>query len=289
MRIRNRTIETPFAFLIAEIGVNHNGSAAEALRLVDAACKAGFDAVKLQKRTPEIVVPREQWDTLRDTPFGEMRTIDYRKRMEFAREDYERIREHAHERGLMFGASAWDVESVAFLEEVGVDFHKLPSACVNDADTLCAMIASGMPTIVSTGMCSWADIDNLWASIPPCDYVALLHCTSGYPVPHEQLCLPVIEQMRARYGCVVGYSGHEADLEPSVLAVARYGAAIVERHITMSRAQKGSDHGASLEPLGMRALVERIRTAEELSSASCEKAIQPCEWAQAARLGRKTA
>jgi N-acetylneuraminate synthase len=286
MKIGTRTIETPFAYLIAELGINHNGSLNEATRLIEAAHHAGFDAVKLQKRTPELVVPAAQWDTLRDTPFGEMKTIDYRRRMEFGREDYERLRDFAHSLGMHFGASAWDVESVAFLNSIGTDFHKLPSAKANDAETLRAMVDSGLPLIVSTGMCGWREVDDLWASIPPMRDLALLQCTSGYPVPHEQLALPVIAAMRARYECVVGYSGHEADLEPTVLAVAHYGAAIVERHITMSRAQKGSDHGASLEPLGMKALVERIRTAEALAMASPEKTVQPCEAAQAVRLGR---
>jgi N-acetylneuraminate synthase len=286
MRIAGRLIETPWAYLIAEIGINHNGSVGEAQRLIEAAHRAGFDAVKLQKRTPELAVPESQWDVLRDTPWGEMRTIDYRRRIELIEDDYCILRDYARDLGLHFGASAWDAPSVGVLQRVGCDFIKLPSARVKDADLLHAMVETGLPLIASTGMCTWKDVDDLWASIPPECEAALLQCTSGYPVPHEQIALPVIPAMRARYGCTVGYSGHEADLEPTVLAVAHYGAAIVERHITMSRAQKGSDHGASLEPLGMRALVERIRTAEALAMASPEKAVQACEHAQAVRLGR---
>lgn len=288
MKINDRTIETPFAYLIAEIGPNHQGSVEMCQRLIEAAHHAGFDAVKLQKRTPELAVPPDQRDVIRDTPWGPMRTIEYRERMEFSREVYEQMAEYARALGMDFFASAWDVPSVEFLEAVGVPVYKVPSARLHDAELLAAIGATGKPVILSTGMSTALDIGHAIGALQaPLDRVALLQCTSGYPVPHDQLCLPVISALREQFGTVVGYSGHEDDLEPSVLAVAKYGAAIVERHITMSRALPGSDHGASLEPVGMKALVNRIRTAEEMDLAPRIKAIQQCELAQMQRLGRK--
>ena len=291
MRIYNKPIGTGRAWLCGDIGINHQSDPKLAHALIDAAHNAGFDAVKFQKRTPELVVPRAQWDTIRATPFGDMSTIEYRRKMELSRETYAALRMHAHRFGLAFGASAWDLESVGFLEAVGVDYHKVPSACFDNTELLQAMVLTGKPVIVSTGMCTWRDLDCLWERLPrewDESNIAILQCTSGYPVEHEHIALPVINEIRKRYGVVVGYSGHESDIEPSVLSVTAYGAAIVERHITLSRALPGSDHGASLEPTGMRALAERIRTSEALMLASGEKVVQPCERAQAKRLGRVT-
>lgn len=244
-------------YVIAEIGVNHNGDPEIAGQLIDVAAAAGCDAVKFQKRTPSICVPIEQQDTRRETPWGEMSYLEYKERTEFGRDEYRVIAAHATRVGLEWFASPWDVPSVEFLEDLDVPAHKVASACLTDDELLVVLASTDKPIILSTGMSTIAEIDHA-VDILGTGRLVLMHSTSTYPCPPEEVNLRAIETLRERYGVPVGYSGHERGLQISLAAVA-LGAVAVERHITLDRAMWGSDHAASLEPHGLEVLVRDIR------------------------------
>ncbi|WP_431798481.1 N-acetylneuraminate synthase family protein [Microbacterium kunmingense] len=249
------------AYLIGEIGLNHNGDVEIAKRLIDVAADAGVDAVKFQKRTPEISTPEHIRDIPRETPWGTMTYLDYRRRVEFDRDQYIEISDHAILRGLEWFASPWDVPSVAFLEDLGVAAHKVASACLTDRALLGALRDTGKPVILSTGMSTMAQISSA-VEILGTDDLVLLHATSTYPMEPEEANLRMIPALRDRFpGVPVGYSGHERGLQVSLAAVA-LGAVAVERHITLDRTMWGSDHAASLEPAGLQHLVRDIRIIE---------------------------
>jgi N-acetylneuraminate synthase len=247
---------------IAEIGINHNGSLDLAKRLIDGAHLAGADAVKFQKRTPEICVPREQWNLERDTPWGRMTYIDYRRRMEFGEAEFAAIEQHCKERGIQWFASCWDEPSVAFIERFAPPCYKIASASLTDEELLRATRATGRPVILSTGMSSLAEIDEA-VGILGRQQLLIAHATSTYPCPMNELNLRMIETLRQRFPeCPIGYSGHETGLAPSWAAVA-LGACFVERHITLDRAMWGSDQAASVEVGGFMRLVSNIRDIEQ--------------------------
>jgi N-acetylneuraminate synthase len=246
-------------FIIAEIGLNHNGDIAVAKRLIDVAADAGCDAVKFQKRTPELCVPPEQREVLRETPWGVMTYMEYRYRVEFEADEYAQIDAHCAEKGIMWTASPWDVKSVEFLAAFDVPFHKVPSAALTDDDMLVACRETGKPMVVSTGMSTAEEIEHAKEVLG--DNVALLHCTSTYPSKPDELNLRMIRTLDERFDCPIGYSGHEVGLQTTVAAVT-LGAAIVERHITLDRAMWGSDQAASVEPGGLQRLVRDIRVVE---------------------------
>ncbi|MFH7594025.1 N-acetylneuraminate synthase family protein [Streptomyces racemochromogenes] len=249
------------AYVIGEIGINHNGELANALALIDAAADAGCDAVKFQKRTPEICTPRDQWDIERDTPWGRMTYIDYRHRVEFGEDEYRAIDEHCAKRGIDWFASPWDTEAVTFLEKFDVPAHKVASASLTDDELLLALRATGKTVILSTGMSTPQQIRHA-VEVLGSENIILLHATSTYPAKAEELNLRVINSLEAAYPNVpVGYSGHETGLQTTVAAVAM-GACAVERHITLDRAMWGSDQAASVEPGGLARLVRDIRTIE---------------------------
>lgn len=249
------------AYIIGEIGLNHNGDVETAKRLIDVAADAGVDAVKFQKRTPEISTPEHMRDIPRETPWGTMSYLDYRRRVEFDRDQYIEISDHAILRGLEWFASPWDVPSVAFLEDLGVVAHKVASACLTDRALLSALRDTGKPVILSTGMSTMAQITAAVEALGTDDLV-LLHATSTYPMEPEEANLRMIPALRDRFpGVPVGYSGHERGLQVSLAAVA-LGAVAVERHITLDRTMWGSDHAASLEPSGLQHLVRDIRIIE---------------------------
>ncbi|NYF16280.1 N-acetylneuraminate synthase [Microbacterium sp. AK009] len=249
------------AYIIGEIGLNHNGDVETAKRLIDIAADAGVDAVKFQKRTPEISTPEHMRDIPRETPWGTMSYLDYRRRVEFDRDQYIEISDHAILRGLEWFASPWDVPSVAFLEDLGVGAHKVASACLTDRALLGALRDTGKPVILSTGMSTMAQIGAAVDALGTDDLV-LLHATSTYPMEPEEANLRMIPALRDRFpGVPVGYSGHERGLQVSLAAVA-LGAVAVERHITLDRTMWGSDHAASLEPAGLQHLVRDIRIIE---------------------------
>ena len=249
------------AYVIAEIGLNHNGDVDIAKKLIDVAARAGADAVKFQKRTPEISTPEHMRDVPRETPWGVMSYLDYRRRVEFGREEYIEIGDYATMRGLDWFASPWDVPSVEFLEDLNVVAHKVASASLTDTELLIALRETGKPVILSTGMSTIEQIDRALETLGT-DRVVLMHATSTYPLEPEEANLRVISTLRDRYpGVPVGYSGHERGLQISLAAVA-IGAVAVERHITLDRTMWGSDHAASLEPTGLEHLVRDIRVIE---------------------------
>ncbi|MFJ2032097.1 N-acetylneuraminate synthase family protein [Streptosporangium sp. NPDC087985] len=272
-------------YVIGEIGINHNGDLDIARKLIDVAAEAGCQAVKFQKRTPEICVPLEQRDQIRHTPWGEMTYMEYKLRTEFGRDEYAEIARYCQERGLHWFASPWDVPSVDFLESMGVITHKIASACVTDLELLRALAATGKPLILSTGMSTLEEIDRA-VEILGTSRLVLMHATSTYPLPPEEANLRTIATLQERYGVPVGYSGHERGLQISLAAVT-LGAVTVERHITLDRTMWGSDHAASLEPAGLEHLVRDIRVIETALGDGVKR-VFPGEEAPKSRLRRVT-
>jgi len=248
-------------FVVAEIGINHNGSLELAKKLIDGAILAGCDAVKFQKRTPELCVPRHQWDIERDTPWGRLKYIDYKRRIELGERDYAEIDRYCRERKIMWFASCWDELSVDFMERFDPPCYKAASASLTDLPVLRAMKATGRPLIMSTGMSTMAEIERGIAAVGT-DDLLVAHSTSTYPCPSEALNLRMIQTLKGRWPHVpIGYSGHETGLAPTWAAVAM-GATFVERHITLDRAMWGTDQAASVEVVGFVRLVSNIRDIE---------------------------
>lgn len=247
-------------YVIAEIGINHNGDIEVAKKLIDVAADAGCQAVKFQKRTPDISTPEAQKNVMRETPWGMMTYLDYKKRIEFEKDEYEEIDRYCREKGIDWFASPWDVPSVAFLEDRGVIAHKVASASVTDIELLEALRATGKPIILSTGMSTLEEIDRA-VEVLGAAHLVLMHATSTYPLDPAEANLRMIHTLRDRYGVPVGYSGHETGLQVSLAAVG-LGANALERHITLDRAMWGTDHSASLEPGGLERLVRDVRIIE---------------------------
>ena len=247
-------------FVVGEIGINHNGDVEIAKRLIDAAKSAGCDAVKFQKRTPEICVPKDQWDIQRETPWGLMTYIDYRHRIEFGQDDYEEIDTYCRDKGILWFASPWDVPSVDFLSRFSPPCYKVASASLTDDELLTRIRKEGVPVILSTGMSTMEQITHA-IDVLGADDLVVLHCTSSYPARNEELNLRMIETLSSRFGVPIGYSGHEVGLQTS-LAALTLGACLIERHITLDRAMWGTDQAASLEPQGLARLVRDIRVIE---------------------------
>lgn len=271
-------------YVIAEIGLNHNGSVDLAMELIDVAADSGAQAVKFQKRTPDISTPEHMKSTLRETPWGTMTYLDYRYRVEFSREQYVEIGDYATLRGLDWFASPWDEPSVHFLEDLNVVAHKIASASVTDLEMLRTLSATGKPIILSTGMSTLEQIDRAVAVLDP-EKLIILHATSTYPLPPEEANIRMIPALQLRYpGIPIGYSGHERGLQISIAAVA-LGAVAVERHITLDRTMWGSDHAASLEPQGFEHLIRDIRVVGEAMGDGIKR-IYPGELAPLSKLRR---
>ena len=248
-------------YVIAEIGINHNGELGNAKRLIDAAKFAGCDAVKFQKRTPEVCTPKDQWQLERDTPWGRMAYIDYRHRIEFGEDEYDEIDRYCRDVGLDWFASCWDEPSVDFMARYEPPAFKFASASLTDDDLLTYTARVGQPVIASTGMSTMEQIDHA-VSLLPGERTLLAHSTSTYPCPTEELNLRMLHTLRERFSLPIGYSGHEVGLQTTVAAVAM-GACFAERHITLDRAMWGSDQAASVEPMGLFRLVRDIRVVEQ--------------------------
>jgi len=247
-------------YIIAEIGINHNGDIEIAKQLMDVAVETGCDAVKFQKRTPEICVPEEQKNIPRETPWGSMTYFEYKKRIEFEQKEFEQIDAYAKKIGIDWFASPWDVPSVDFLEGFNVPCQKIASACLTDSELLTAINKTKTTTILSTGMSSMQEIDkavSLLNDVP----LAIAQATSTYPAEASELNLRAIQTFSEKYKVPVGYSGHERGLQVTIAAVA-LGATFIERHITLDRSMWGTDHSASLEPEGLKKLVRDIRIVE---------------------------
>lgn len=289
MRIGDREVgpEHP-TYIVAEIGINHNGSIQTALELMDAAHKAGADAVKFQKRTPEIVTRPEIQDNMRyDTPWGDVKYLDYRRKVEFGERKYTIIDEFADELGIHWFASAWDVPSVEFLEQFDPVAHKVASAMNTNRELVYSMIQTGRPIIMSTGMqdasrffesLAWFPDGRLSDEPYP---LALLQCVGVYPAELEQLNLRFIRELRA-YADAVGYSNHSPGITACVAAAA-LGADIIEAHITLDRTNWGSDQAASIEPHGFERMVDKVR-AVRVALGSPEKKFLDAERAAAEKL-----
>lgn len=248
-------------FIAAEIGINHNGSLEIAKKLIEGAKAAGCDAVKFQKRTPEICVPEDQWNIERDTPWGRMKYIDYRHKVEFTKDDYSEIDRFCKEKDIVWFASCWDEEAVDFIEQFDVPIFKTASASLTDKNLLLKHKKINKPTIISTGMSTMEEIEDAEKLFEKKN-ILIAHATSSYPCPNEELNLKMITTLREKYPEIpIGYSGHETGLAPTWAAVS-LGASFVERHITLDRAMWGSDQAASVEPNGFNRLVRNIRDIE---------------------------
>lgn len=249
-------------YIIAEIGINHNGSLTLARKMIDGAVLSGADAVKFQKRTPELCVPKDQWNVERDTPWGRMTYIEYRHRVEFDERAYADIDRHCRDRGIQWFASCWDEEAVDFIERFDPPCYKMASASLTDAALLRKVRSTGRPLIISTGMSTMHEIEEAVATVGT-DNLLIAHSTSTYPCPPSDLNLRMITTLKARYPmCPIGYSGHEVGLAPTWAAVA-LGATFVERHITLDRSMWGSDQAASVEVGGFMRLVSNCRDIEK--------------------------
>jgi N-acetylneuraminate synthase len=270
-------------YVIAEIGLNHNGSVDIAKQLIDVAVEAGAQAVKFQKRTPEISTPEHMKSTPRETPWGTMTYLEYRYRVEFEQEQYSEIDRYCKSVGVDWFASPWDEPSVDFLESMNVVAYKIASASVTDLGMLSKIKDTGKPVILSTGMSTIEQIDKAVETLGKVN-LSLMHATSTYPLPPEEANIRMITTLKERYGVPVGYSGHETGLQISIAAVA-LGAVSVERHITLDRAMWGSDHGASLEPKGFVSLVRDIRILEQAMGDGVKR-IYPGELAPLSKLRR---
>ena len=249
------------AYIIAEIGINHNGDLDTARQIIDAAVHAGADAVKFQKRTPEVATPPEQQGQMRETPWGYITYLEYRHKVEFNEAQYRELDKYCREKGIAWLVSVWDEPSVDFMEKFDTPAYKIPSASLTDFDLIRKARATGKPVILSSGMSTLEQVKKGVKTAGEKDLL-LMHCTSTYPCEPEELNLKMIETLRAEFPSLpIGYSGHEVGLVPSAVAVA-LGACMVERHITLDRAMWGSDQAASVEPGGFERLVKYIRVTE---------------------------
>jgi N-acetylneuraminate synthase len=248
-------------YVVAEVGLNHNGSLEIAKKLIDSAKHAGVDAVKFQKRTPELCVPLDQRSQMRETPWGYITYLDYRYKVEFGKEEYAEIDHYCKQVGIDWFASPWDEPSVEFLEQFNPVCHKIPSAALTDTGLLNKLKATGRPLVLSTGMSTMEQIHKS-VDMVELNNLIICHTTSTYPCDPAEINLHMIETLRHEFPCPIGYSGHEVGLIPSVVAVG-LGACLVERHITLDRAMWGSDQAASVEPGGFERLVKYIRVTEQ--------------------------
>ena len=274
-------------YVIAEIGINHNGSLELAKKMIDEASKAGCDAVKFQKRTPQLCTPKDQWHLERDTPWGRMTYINYRKMIEFGYEEYAEINQCCQEKNIEWFVSCWDEEAVDFMEQFNPSIYKLASASLTDFSLIEKIGALGKPLILSTGMSTMNEIIDAVGHLSK-DQLLIAHSTSAYPCPPNELNLKMIMTLADLYpDTPIGYSGHETGLATTLAAIAM-GACFVERHFTLDRAMWGSDQAASVEPQGMHRLVKDIRDIEEAIGDGIKK-VYDSEQGAKKRLRRITA
>ena len=250
-------------FLIGEIGINHNGSIKKAKELILLAKKVGFDAVKFQKRTPEITTPKEKAHIERDTPWGKMTYLDYKKKIEFGKKEFDEINKFCKKLKILWFASPWDLESNNFLNKYKLKYNKIASPMLTNIKLLNAVAKQKRFTFISTGMSKMSDVEKAVKIFRKykCKF-NLMHCVSSYPCADEDLNLRLIQTYKKKFKVDVGYSGHEKSVSPSLMA-ACLGATSIERHITLDRTMWGTDHAASLEENGMKNLVEFIRKFEK--------------------------
>jgi N-acetylneuraminate synthase len=271
-------------YIIAEIGINHNGSLEIAKKLIDVAKASGCDAVKLQKRTPEKCVPAEMRDKMRETPWGYISYLEYRYKVEFGQEQFAHIDNYCRAQKIDWFVSCWDPDSVDFMRQFQTPCIKVPSASLTDRELLEAVRDCGQPMMLSTGMSTMEQIRAAVAVLGGKNLL-LAHATSTYPCPKNELNLRMITTLRDAFDCPIGYSGHEVGLATTLAAVA-LGACFFERHITLDRAMWGSDQAASMEPHGLRRLVKDVRSIET-AMGDGRKRVYDSEVAAASRLRLK--
>jgi N-acetylneuraminate synthase len=245
-------------YLIAEIGINHNGSLSIAKKMIDVAKTVGFDAVKFQKRDPDICVPEKQKKILRETPWGNMSYLAYKKKIEFNLKQLTSLKKYAKKLKIDFCASCFDINSLKLMNKLN-DFNKIPSAMITNTKFLEQVAKKRKKTFISTGMSS---INDVFSAVKifkknKCKY-ELMHCVSLYPCPENKLNLRMIQTLKKKFKCDVGYSGHETSVSPSFFAY-MLGATSIERHITLDRSMWGTDQAASLSPAGMRMLCNSFK------------------------------
>ena len=263
-------------YFIGEIGINHNGDIQIAKKLMDAAFACNWNCVKFQKRNPDVCVPENQKSVMRDTPWGKMTYLDYRFKVEFGKKEYDIIDSYCKAKPLDWTASVWDNDSLNFITQYDIPFIKIPSALLTNLDLLKHAAETDIPLMVSTGMSTFDEIDTAMTLITK--YGAkpiLMHTNSSYPTPTDELNLNLIPVLKKRYDCIVGYSGHESGLEPTVVAVA-LGARIIERHITLSHNLWGTDQKSSLEVHAMDMLKKRAAEVWKMLGSSA-KEVTPSE------------
>lgn len=248
-------------FVIAEIGINHNGDLKVAKQLIDWAVLCGCDAVKFQKRTIDKVYTRDYLESYRESPWGTTQRAQ-KEGLEFGKEEYDAIDAYCKKKEIEWFASAWDTEAQKFLQQYDLKYNKVASAMLTNMDLLEMIAKEGKYTYVATGMSTYQEIDNAVGVFRKynCPF-ELMHCNSTYPMKNEDANLKMIYTLKDRYQCSVGYSGHETGRIVSIAAVAM-GATSIERHITLDRAMYGSDQAASLEVGELQKLVKDIRTVE---------------------------
>lgn len=243
-------------FIIAEIGINHNGSLKDAKRLIDMAVSNGCNAVKFQKRTVDVVYSKEELERPRPNVFGETNG-DLKRGLEFGLEEYKEIDEYCKQKHIMWFASCWDKGSVDFIDQFNPPCYKIASASLTDDELLKCTKSKGKPILLSTGMSTMEEIEHA-IDILGEENTIIYHCTATYPANSDEINLNCIKTLKEKFSCPVGYSGHERGIAPSILAVA-VGACSVERHITLDRTNWGSDQAASLETPGLFHMVRDIR------------------------------
>jgi len=247
-------------FLIAEIGINHNGDMAIAKEIMDAAADAGFDAVKFQKRTVDAVYTKDYLDGPRESPWGTTQR-EQKEGLEFGATEYDEIDAYCREKGLQWTASCWDLGSLDFLRKYDPPFHKIASPMLGHIPLLRETAKDGKKTFISTGMSKLEEIDEVMEIFSQANCpVELMHCNSTYPMQAEDANLLCIPMLRERYGVDVGYSGHETSLVTVCVAATALGATSIERHVTIDRTMYGSDQAASIETKALRSLVSAVRT-----------------------------
>ncbi len=247
-------------YLIAEIGINHNGDLSVASRLIDAARSIGWDSIKFQKRTPEVCVPEHQKSLPKKTPWGDMTYLEYKEKIEFGKSEYDYINSYCNQKfnPIDWSASVWDLKSLEFLMQYNIPYIKIPSAMLTNIELITESAKTKLPIIISTGMSTLEEVDNAVNSIiKVADKPCILHSNSCYPAPLQDLNLSLIPMYKKRYDCVIGYSGHEYNVEPSVIAVA-LGAQVIERHVTLNQKMWGTDQKSSLTITGMENLYNRV-------------------------------
>ena len=246
-------------FLIAEIGINHNGDLNIAKKLIDYASEAGFDAVKFQKRNIEKVYTKAFLDSSRESPWGSTQR-DQKNGLEFSKDDYNEINQYCKKKNIKWSASAWDLESQEFIRSFNVDFNKLASPMLGHKPLVKKIASEKKKTFISTGMATLEELDEVINVFKKekCPF-EIMHCNSTYPMPEDEANLKCIQTLRERYNCNVGYSGHESSLLKICITAAALGATSIERHITLDRAMYGSYQAASIGVGSLRSFVDSIR------------------------------